>query len=71
MRARGRPVLGVFMGFFFGTFLAFELLVLGTLSLDSVLLLVIPIAGLVFGIVWAFAGPLGPRQPPEGMRKRA
>ena len=70
MKARGRPILGAIAGLVFGLSLALLLLVLGIVALDSILLSILPLAGLVFGILWAFVAPLGPRRPPEGWREK-
>jgi multisubunit Na+/H+ antiporter MnhB subunit len=51
MRPRGRPVLGVVAGVVFGLALGLVLLVFGALALDSKLLVVLPVAGLVVGVV--------------------
>jgi hypothetical protein len=59
MKARGRPVLGAVNGFFLGLFLALDLLFFGVVRLDSVLITILPIAGIVVGIVLGFWGPLG------------
>jgi hypothetical protein len=58
MRRRGRPILGAFAGFFFGLFLALDLLMLKVLPSDSIVLLVLPILFLVIGIVLGLAAPL-------------
>jgi hypothetical protein len=55
---RGRRVLGAFSGFFLGVFLAGDLLFFGVVALDSVVLTVLPIAGLVVGIALAWWAPL-------------
>ena len=69
MRRRGRPVLGAISGFFLGLLLGIDLLIFGVVALDSVLLLVLPIAGLVVGIalplvVRRVAGPSADRTAP-------
>jgi hypothetical protein len=51
MRRRGRPVLGGISGFFLGIFVSFDLLFFGVIPLDSVLFIVLPIVGLVLGVV--------------------
>lgn len=56
---RGRPVLGAFSGFFLGLFLGLDLLFFGVVQLDSVLLTVLPVLGLIAGIVLARWAPLG------------
>jgi hypothetical protein len=54
---KGHPILGVICGFLFGDFLALLLLGMGVLATDSVLLIVLPIAGLVVGLALAAAAP--------------
>jgi hypothetical protein len=56
---RGRPVLAAISGFFFGLFLGLDLLFFGVVQLDSVLLTLLPIVGLVLGIVLAMWAPIG------------
>ena len=56
MRPRGRPVLGAISGLFFGVFLAADLVFTKVVALDSVVITILPVAGLVLGIVlgrWA------------------
>jgi len=50
MRKRGRPVVGAISGFFLGLLLAIDLLLFSVVALDSILVLVLPILGLVVGI---------------------
>ena len=54
---KGHPILGVIAGFLFGDFLALLLLGMGVLATDSILLIVLPIAGLVLGLALAAADP--------------
>ena len=61
MKARGRPVLGGFAGFFFFLFLAIDLLAFGVIPVNSPLITLLPVLGIVLGIVWAFWAPLGSR----------
>ena len=63
MSARGRPVLGVLSGVVAGVALGVVLLVFGVLALDSSVLVVLPIAGLVVGLLLGLLGPLGSRSP--------
>ncbi len=58
---RGRPVLGVFAGFFFGVFLAVTLVLAGVLPLNSVLVVAIPFIGIVYGLLMAKLAPFGKR----------
>ena len=59
---RGRPVLAAVSGFFFGLFVGLDVLFFGVVQLDSVLLTVLPIVGLVAGIVLARWAPIGGRR---------
>ena len=58
MRKRGSPFLGAVSGFVLGIALDADLLLLGTVALDSALLLVLPplllVVGLVIGLVAPF-----------------
>lgn len=70
MTVRGRPILGAFGGLLFGLGLSVVLLTTGVLSTNSIILVVLPIALFVLGIVWAIVAPLGPRTPPAGWREK-
>jgi len=50
MRKRGRPVLGAISGFFLGLLLAIDLLLFSVIALDSIVVLLLPLLGLVAGI---------------------
>jgi hypothetical protein len=52
-------VLGGIAGLFFGVFLDGFLAFRSTRATDSIWLIVLPAAGLVLGVVWGLAGPLG------------
>jgi hypothetical protein len=65
MRRRGRPVLGAVSGFFLGLFGAVDLLVFGAVELDSVVLIVLPVAGLVLGVVLALVARRVSSRPDE------
>jgi hypothetical protein len=58
-KGHGRRVLGAIGGFILGGSIGALLLPLGVLSLDSILLIILPIVGLVVGLAFAWAGPLG------------
>lgn len=60
----GRPVLGVISGFFFGLFLGITLFLFGVLPLNSILLLILPVIGIVLGLVMAWWAPFGGSAPP-------
>ena len=62
MRARGRPALGGFAGFFLGIGIGLILLTAGVVSLDSALITLLPIVLLVLGVVLAFVAPFGGRK---------
>ena len=72
---KGRPVLGAVSGFFFGVFAGISLFLWGVIDLHSVLLWILPLAGIVLGLVmaaWApfgsdtdAAAPAAPVPPPE------
>ncbi|MCZ7535276.1 MAG: hypothetical protein M5T61_04575 [Acidimicrobiia bacterium] len=68
MNKRGRPVLGAVSGFFLGLFLGLDLLFFGVIPLDSIVITILPLLGLVAGLVLAFVAPLGrPKtSPPSG-----
>lgn len=61
MTMRGRPVLGVFAGFFFGVFLAVTLVLAGVLALNSVLVTALPFIGVGYGLLMAKVAPFGKR----------
>lgn len=56
---RGHPVLGVVAGFVFGLFLAVTLVLAGVLALNSVLVTMVPLLGIVYGLVMARFAPFG------------
>lgn len=59
MRFRGRPVMGAVFGFLSFFFLALDLLFFGVIALNSPLITILPVVGLVLGLVWAKFAPLG------------
>ena len=62
MTYRGRPVLAAICGFLTGFFVGLDLLFFGVVQLDSIVLTVLPIVGLVVGIGLALWAPLGRRR---------
>jgi hypothetical protein len=60
---RGRPIIGAIAGFFFFLFLALDLLLLGVIPLKSPVITILPIVGIIVGIVWAKFAPLGRAAP--------
>ena len=59
---RGHPALGGFAGFLFGLSLDVTLLVFGVLRLDSILLVILPVALLLLGVLWGVWAPFGARR---------
>ena len=59
MRFRGRPVMGAVFGFLAFFFLALDLLFFGVIALNSPVITILPVVGLVVGLVWAKFAPLG------------
>jgi hypothetical protein len=56
---KGKPVLGVFSGLFFGIFLALLLQQFGIRPLDNLSVIGLPILGVVLGLVMAAVAPFG------------
>jgi hypothetical protein len=56
---KGRPILGVISGFLFGLFGGITLFLFGVIPLDSHLLWILPIAGVVLGLFMATWAPFG------------
>ena len=59
MKYRGRPVLAAISGFFTGLFVALDLVFFGAMRLDNITVTVLPILGLVAGILLALWAPIG------------
>ncbi|MDJ0791241.1 MAG: hypothetical protein QNJ71_05040 [Acidimicrobiia bacterium] len=62
---KGRPILGVISGFLFGLLLGVTLFLFGALPLNSPWLLVLPVLGIVLGLVMAAWAPFGGGQTDE------
>lgn len=58
---KGKPVLGVISGLFFGLFVALALQQFGVRPLDSLSLFGLPAVGAVLGLVMAGWAPFGPK----------
>ncbi len=56
---KGRPFLGLISGFFFGLFGGITLFLFGVIPLDSHLLWILPIVGIVLGLLMATWAPFG------------
>ncbi|MCL1593339.1 MAG: hypothetical protein M3132_03175 [Actinomycetia bacterium] len=61
---QGKPFLGVISGFFFGLFGGVALFLFGVIPLDSHLLWILPILGIVFGLFMATLAPFGSSTSP-------
>jgi hypothetical protein len=59
MNHRGRPVLAAISGFLTGLFVALDLVFFGVMRLDNIAVTIVPVAGLIFGVVLAMWAPLG------------
>ena len=56
---KGRPILGVLSGFLFGLFLGISLFLWGVIPFHSPLMWILPIVGIVLGLVMAAWAPFG------------
>jgi putative flippase GtrA len=61
MKFRGHPFRGAIFGFLTFLFIGFDLLFFGVIPLNSAAITVLPIVGVVFGLVWAYIAPLKKR----------
>ncbi len=59
---KGRPVLGVISGFLFGLFLAVVLQQFSIWPLDNLIVIGLPIAGILLGLLMAAWAPFGRKQ---------
>ena len=58
MKFKGKPVRGAIFGFLTFFFIGLDLLFLGVIPLNSALITILPIVGIVVGLVWAYVAPL-------------
>lgn len=63
-KQRGRPALAAVLGFFAGLFAAITLLAFGTIPLESPLVTLLPVLGLVLAFVLAMWAPVGAAKAP-------
>jgi hypothetical protein len=56
---KGRPILGIISGFMFGLFLGPTLFLWGVIPLHSDFIWILPILGIVLGLVMAWWAPFG------------
>ncbi len=67
---KGRPFLGVISGFFFGLFGAVTLFLFGVIPLDSHLVWILPILGIVLGLLMATWAPFAPSEAAKWISQR-
>ena len=58
MKFKGKPVRGAIFGFLTFLMIGLDLLFLGMIPLKSPLITVLPILGIVVGLVWAYLAPI-------------
>ncbi|MEA2023518.1 MAG: hypothetical protein U9N79_04410 [Actinomycetota bacterium] len=56
---KGRPILGVITGFLFGLFLGVTLFLYGVIPLSSDMLWILPLLGILLGLIMAAWAPFG------------
>ena len=61
---KGRPILGVTTGFLFGLFLGITLFLYGVIPLSSDLLWILPLLGILLGLIMAAWAPFGKSAAP-------
>ncbi|MEA2010993.1 MAG: hypothetical protein U9N78_09840 [Actinomycetota bacterium] len=61
---KGRPILGVTTGFLFGLFLGVTLFLYGVIPLSSDMLWILPLLGLLLGLIMAAWAPFGKSAEP-------
>ena len=70
MKAKGRPVLGAISGFFALLFIAIDLVLFGKLKLNSPLVTLLPIIGLIAGVVLGMWAPSARHLRPRSRSRR-
>lgn len=58
-KQRGRPIMATIFGFLTGLFGAISLLAFGVIPLESILVTLLPVAGLVIAFALAMWAPIG------------
>ncbi|MEA3509856.1 MAG: hypothetical protein U9R51_00330 [Actinomycetota bacterium] len=61
---KGRPILGVITGFLFGLFLGITLFLYGMIPLSSDMLWILPLLGILLGLIMAAWAPFGKSAEP-------
>jgi|GEM_PF-1487403 predicted lipid-binding transport protein (Tim44 family) len=68
---KGHPILGVTTGFFFGLFLGIALFLYGVIPLASDLLWILPLLGILLGLIMAAWAPFGKGPGPSRKQEQA
>ena len=58
MKSKGHPIRGAIAGLFFGLFLSLDMLIFGMVALDSNILAILPLLGLIAGIALGMTAPM-------------
>ena len=61
---KGHPILGIISGFLFGLFLGITLFLFGVIPLDSSWLWILPLLGILLGLIMAAWAPFGKSAEP-------
>jgi predicted lipid-binding transport protein (Tim44 family) len=61
---KGRPILGAITGFLFGLFLGITLFLYGVIPLSSDMLWILPLLGILLGLIMAAWAPFGKSAEP-------
>lgn len=67
MKSKGHPIRGAIAGLFFGLFLSLDLLIFGMVALDSNILAILPLLGLIAGIALGMTAPMKRRSSPSAV----
>jgi hypothetical protein len=70
VKQRGHPIRGAIAGLLFGIFVSLDLVIFGVLALDANLLALIPVLGLVAGVLLGVTTPLRRRSADEKQSAR-
>jgi hypothetical protein len=65
VKHRGRPIRGAIAGLFFGIFVSLDLVIFGVVALDADVLAVLPLLGLVAGVLLGVMAPIRRRSAKE------
>jgi hypothetical protein len=65
VKQRGHPVRGAIAGLLFGLSISLDLVIFGVVALDAAVLALIPLLGIVAGILLGVMAPMGRRSAQE------